>query len=387
MPVRRICVVTGTRAEYGILSGLLRKLQKDPQFELQLLVTGAHLAPEFGLTISQIEKDGFSVTKKIEMLLSSDSNVGTVKSMGLGLIGYADALEDIKPHIVLMLGDRYEIFAVATAAMILKIPIVHLHGGEITQGAFDESLRHAITKMSHLHFTSTEVYRRRVIQLGEDPQRVFNVGALGVENIHHLKPMTKQELSESLQLELKNKIILVTFHPVTLENQTAASQLQEVFEGLKEFLDYQVIFTLPNADPEGRGLMEQIKCYAEENPSRVSYFASLGARRYLSLLSICNVVLGNSSSGIIETPSFKVPTVNIGNRQGGRVKAQSVIDCLPYKASIVEAINLALSKKFKEICLQVKNPYEQADTTEQIIGVLKNYPFENGTEKVFYDFK
>ena len=317
----KICVVTGSRAEYGLLSRLMQMIQEDSGLKLQVIATNMHLSPEFGLTYQEIEKDGFFINKKVEMLLSSDTANGTAKSVGLATIGFADAYEDLKPDLLLVLGDRYEILSAVTTALFYKIPVAHLHGGEITEGAYDDAIRHAITKMSHLHFTSTEEYRKRVIQLGENPERVFNVGAIGIDNIKHLKLLSRDVLERELQFLLKEQTILVTYHPVTLDENDTRMQFQCLLNVLNDRQDIRIIFTLPNSDTGGRVIIPMIQDFVKCNKDRAIAFASLGSLRYLSVLRCVSAVVGNSSSGIIEAPSFGIPTLNIGNRQKGRIVA------------------------------------------------------------------
>lgn len=385
--MRKICIVTGSRAEYGLLSRLMRLIQEDHDLKLQVIATNMHLSPEFGLTYKEIEKDGFKIDKKVEMLLSSDTPNGTTKSVGLAIIGFADAYKDLKPDLLLVLGDRYEILAAVTAALFYKIPVVHLHGGEITEGAYDDAIRHAITKMSHIHFTSTEEYRNRVIQLGEDPNRVFNVGAIGIDNIMHLKLLSKQELEQNLNLHILGKSVLVTFHPVTLENNSARDQIDNLLQALKSFEDLQIIFTLPNSDTDSRIIRQMIIQFVEENNKRSSVFVSLGQLKYLSTLQYVSAVIGNSSSGIIEVPSFNIPTLNIGNRQRGRIKSKTVIDCDPTIESIKEGLLLVLSSNFKDCCRNCLNPYQKNDTADEILSVIKNFNLEKLIQKRFYNFK
>lgn len=385
--MRKICIVTGSRAEYGLLSGLMKAIQQDTKLQLQIIATNMHLSPEFGLTYKEIEQDGFKIDKKVQMLLSGDTSNATTKSVGLATIGFADAYEDLQPDLVVVLGDRYEILAAVTAALFFKIPVAHLHGGEITEGAYDDCIRHAITKMSHLHFTSTEAYRQRVIQLGEQPERVFYVGAIGIENIKHTSFLSKQELEESIHFSLGDKSLLVTYHPVTLENHTAASQCQNLLNALNEFPEYKVIFTLPNSDTDGRILIQMIQEYASKNSERCMSIPSLGLKRYLSALKYVNAVVGNSSSGIIEVPSFRIPTLNIGNRQNGRIAADSVVHCGTEKQAIIEGLEKVLSSKQRDIAKKVSNPYEKENTTKRILDTIKNYPLENLVCKTFYNIK
>lgn len=382
--MRKICVVTGSRAEYGLLSGLMHAIQEDSELELQIIATNMHLSPEFGLTYRDIEADGFYINKKVVMLLSSDTANATAKSVGLGFIGFADAYEDLKPDMIVVLGDRYEIVSAVSTALFYKIPVAHLHGGEITEGAYDDCIRHAITKMSHLHFTSTEEYRRRVIQLGEHPDRVFNVGAPGIENIKKVPLMSREELEASLDgFTFGDKCLLVTYHPVTLENATAAEQIQNLLSALDELPDYKVVFTLPNSDTDGRVIIRLINEYAAKHPERVVAYPSLGLRRYLSALKYVKAVVGNSSSGIIEVPSFGIPTLNIGNRQKGRLAADSVVNCGTCKEDIIVGLNKILISEFT--FSDMKNPYEGKNTTVDIFNVVKTYPLEKLTQKHFYD--
>jgi GDP/UDP-N,N'-diacetylbacillosamine 2-epimerase (hydrolysing) len=383
---RKICIVTGTRAEYCLLYWLMKKIQEDSELELQIIATGMHLSPEFGLTYRQIEKDGFKIDKKIEMLLSSDTPIGITKSMGLGMISFAEAYADLKSDIVVVLGDRFEIFSAASAAMIARIPIAHLHGGETTEGAFDEAIRHSITKMSHLHFTAAEEYKRRIVQLGEDPARVFNVGGLGIDNIRKLKLMSREEFEDSISFKLDLKNLLVTFHPVTLEHATAGGQFKNLLNALDELQDTKFIFTKPNADTEGRLIVKLIDDYVSRNSHNATAFVSLGQLRYLSALKFVDACVGNSSSGLAEAPTFKIGTINIGDRQRGRLKADSVIDCKPNKDSIVSAIKNLYSKEFQDKLKDVKNPYGDGGAAEKIKEVLKGDDLTDILKKKFYNF-
>ena len=382
--MKKICVVTGTRAEYGLLRWVMEGIRQSTDLALQLVVTGAHLAPEFGLTYREIEADGFVIDRKVELLLSSDTRVGVTKSMGLGMIGFADAFADLTPDLVLVLGDRYEIFAAASAATIAGIPIAHLHGGETTEGAFDEAMRHAITKMSHLHFVAAETYRRRVIQLGEDPERVLLVGGLGIDNILKLKLLDRAQLEASLDFKFGARNLLVTFHPVTLEHGTAAAQMKELLAALHEFKDVHLIITMPNADPEGRTLFDLVEEFVAQHPHARAY-SSLGQLRYLSCMAQVDGVVGNSSSGLAEAPSFKKGTLNIGDRQRGRLKAASVIDCEPTRKSITEALDRLYSKSFQETLGQVRNPYGEGGASEKVVNALRTFMIQKRLKKVFYD--
>lgn len=383
---RKICVITGTRAEYGLLYWLIKEIEADKEFQLQLIVTGMHLSHEFGLTYKEIEKE-FKIDKKIEMLLSSDTSIGISKSMGLAQISFCEAFEELKPDILIVLGDRYEIFSATSAAMIAKIPIAHLHGGETTEGAFDESIRHSITKMSHLHFTATEEYRNRVIQLGEHPSRVFNVGGMGIENIKRMKLLSKEEFENSIDFKLNKKNILITFHPVTLENSTAQEQFQKLLEVIDELEDTNIIFTKANSDTDGRIINQMIDDYVAKNFHKSVGFNSLGQLRYLSALQYVDAMVGNSSSGLLEAPSFKIGTINIGDRQKGRIKADSVIDCSTNKIDIEKAFEKLYSKEFQNSLLNVQNPYGDGCASKKIIEVLKNVDLKNILKKSFYDIK
>ncbi len=383
---RKICVVTGTRAEYGLLYWLMKEIEADKELELQLIATGMHLSPEFGLTYKEIEKE-FSVNKKIEMLLSSDTAIGISKSMGLAQISFSEAYEELKPDVLIVLGDRYEIFSATTAAMIARIPIAHLHGGETTEGAFDESIRHSITKMSHLHFTATQEYKNRVIQLGEDPSRVFNVGGMGIENIKRLKLISKDEFEKSIEFNLNIKNILVTFHPVTLEKSTAKNQFQELLDAIDELKDTNIIFTKSNSDTDGRVINKMIDEYVTKNSNKSIVFTSLGQLRYLSALQYVDAVVGNSSSGLAEAPSFKIGTINIGDRQKGRIKASSLIDCEPNKGSILQAFDRLYSKEFQETLRTTINPYGDGCASTKIVETLKSVDLKNILKKSFYDLK
>ena len=384
--MKKICVVTGTRAEYGLLYWLMKEIESDKDLELQLIVTGMHLSPEFGLTYKEIEKE-FKIDKKIEMLLSSDTSIGISKSMGLAQISFAEAYDELKPDMVIVLGDRYEIFSATSAAMIAKIPIAHLHGGETTEGAFDESIRHSITKMSHLHFTATDEYKNRVIQLGEHPNRVFNVGGMGIENIKKLKLLSKEEFEKSIDFRLNEKNILVTFHPVTLEKSTAKEQFQELLDAIDELKDTNIIFTKANSDTDGRVINQMIDEYVAKNFHKSIGFSSLGQLRYLSALQFVDAMVGNSSSGLTEAPSFKIGTINIGDRQKGRIKAESVIDCLPNKKSIEEAFDKLYSIEFQSILLNIKNLYGDGCASKKIVKELKKVDLQNILKKSFYDLK
>lgn len=380
---KKVAVFTGTRAEYGLLFWLLKDIQSDPDLTLQLLVSGMHLSPEFGDTYKQIEKDGFKIDEKIEILLSSDSPVGTAKSMGLGVLGFADALSRLAPDVLVILGDRFEALAAAQTSMILRIPIIHLHGGEITEGAYDDAIRHAITKLSYLHGTSTDEYRNRVIQLGESPERVKNVGAIGLDHLNRGSFMTISELSESLNFDLTRPYFVVTYHPVTLGDESPEDSFQALLDALDEYPNHQIILTYPNADDGGRRIIPMLEAYAAKQPNRVLAIPSLGQIRYLSSVKHAVAVIGNSSSGIIEVPAFDVPTVNIGSRQKGRLAAKSVLNCEPSLTSITEAISDAVKRNYKLDGETIINPYGQGNTSGQVIEMLKSLHFERS--KAFHD--
>jgi GDP/UDP-N,N'-diacetylbacillosamine 2-epimerase (hydrolysing) len=381
---KKICVVTGSRADYGLLRPVLREISAATDLKLQVIATGMHLAPEFSLTFREIEADGFVIDRKVEMQLSSDSPSAITKSMGLGMIGFSDALQELSPDLLLVLGDRFEIFPAVAAALIACVPVAHLHGGETTEGAFDEAIRHSITKMSHLHFVAAEEYRQRVIRMGEHPDRVFRVGGLGVDNIRQLKLLGRAELEKSLGFSLGKKNLLVTFHPVTLEPDSTARQMEELLAALASLTDTTLLFTMPNADTEGRRLMSMIEAFAASHPNAY-VFASMGVVRYLSCMQWVDGVVGNSSSGLAEAPSFRVGTVNIGDRQRGRLKAASVIDCEPERAQISAAIRRLYAPDFRALLPQVVNPYGDGGASPKIIEAIRACSLESLLKKTFYD--
>ena len=387
--MKRIGIMTGTRAEYGLLKPLMQEINKDNDLELYLIVSGMHLSPEFGMTYQEIEEDGFEINAKVEMLLSSDSPAGISKSIGLGVIGFADEFQRADLDMLILLGDRYEALSAAICAMVMRIPIAHLHGGELTEGAIDEGIRHSITKMSYLHFTSTEQYRNRVIQLGENPERVFYVGALGVENIKKINLMTKEELEKSIHFEIDENTVVVTYHPVTLENNTVEEQFLNLLKVLDRNPKIRMIFTKANADTNGRIVNDLIDKYAAKNSERACAFMSLGQKRYLSALKYCRIVIGNSSSGIIEAPSFGKPIINIGDRQKGRICADSVINCGYTQQEIQQAMETALTEEFENKARNCRNPYEKENTAANIISVIKDYLLNDKIKlkKGFYDIK
>jgi len=381
----KVTVFTGTRAEYGLLYWLIKDINEDKMLTLQLLVSGSHLSPEFGLTYNQILDDGFHIDEKVEMLVSSDTPTGTAKSMGLAVLGYADALNRLSSDLIVILGDRYEALAAAQTAMIMGIPIVHLHGGELSEGANDDAIRHAITKLSNLHATSTEVHRKRVIQLGESPDRVVNVGAMGLDYLQRGDFLTRSGLSASLKFALNKPFFVVTYHPVTLGDEDPVASFKALLEALEHFHSHQVIITYPNADDGGREIIPLIESYASSNSGRVLAIPSLGQMRYLSAVKYADVVIGNSSSGVIEVPSFNVPTVNIGVRQQGRLAAKSVLHCSATVDGILDAIALAVSRNYKKEDEKILNPYGQGNASIKVIEMIKSFDFSR--MKVFYDLE
>ncbi len=385
--MRKICVITGTRAEFGLLSGLMRLIQQSELTTLQVVATNMHLSERYGNTYQEIEESGFSIDYKVPMLDESgtDDSTATLKAMSRALVGFADAYNVLQPDLVVVLGDRYEILAAVEAALIKQIPVAHLHGGELTFGAYDDAIRHSITKMSHLHFTSTEEYRKRVIQLGEQPERVFYVGALGVENIKRVPLMSKDEIEHDLQFKITNSTILVTYHPVTLSGSNPSDDINALFEALDEHPELHVIFTMPNSDTGGQVIAEAIEQYATQHTNRMRAYKSLGMRRYLSVMKYCTAVVGNSSSGILETPSFHIPTLNIGSRQDGRLAAESVYNCGTSKETISAGLTHVLSSEFRAQAAKAKNPYEKEGTAQAIFDVLSTYPMDGIIKKEFYN--
>ena len=378
--MKRICVVTGTRAEYGLLFQLMKKIQADDELQLQIIASGMHLSPEFGLTYQQIEADGFRIDKKVEILLSSDTAVGISKTIGLAHISFAEAIDDLAPDLIIVLGDRTEIFALANVALIAGIPIAHIHGGELTEGAYDDAIRHSITKMSHMHFVSTEEYRKRVIQLGEQPSTVYNVGAPGLDNIRLMNLLSKDEFEISIERKLLKKNLLITFHPVTLEDSSAEVQFQSLLTALDKLENTLLIFTKPNSDKDGRVIIKMIDDYVAQNTEKSIAFISLGQLRYLSALQYVDAVVGNSSSGIIEVPSFGIPTINIGDRQKGRIAADSVLHC---GTSTDEIFSLIQSLRSYS-CVKINNPYGDGKAADRILDVIKSS--ENiSLKKQFYN--
>ncbi|MEY8759790.1 UDP-N-acetylglucosamine 2-epimerase [Chryseobacterium tongliaoense] len=383
--MRKLCVVTATRAEYGLLKPLMNAINANQEFKLQLLVTGAHLSPEFGSTYALIEQEGFYINEKVEMLLSADTGSSIVKSMGLGMIGYADAFSRLNPDAIIILGDRYEMLAVASSASTMKIPIIHLHGGEITEGAYDDSFRHAITKLSHLHFASTESHRERIIQLGEQPQNVFNVGAIGIDNIVNLPLLSKEALEQDLGIRFAKYNYQVTFHPETLADLSAEEQFKVLLQAIKNQKESFFVFTKSNADTNGRVINRMIDEFVTENPHIAKAFTSLGSLKFLSLLKQSNAIIGNSSSGIVEAPSFHIFTINIGDRQKGRTQAKTIINCAVDQLQIEEAIDRTQNETFMQSIKNLQNPYGNGDTTNKIMKVIESTDFSKLLIKKFHD--
>lgn len=385
---RKICVVTATRAEYGPLKALLEDIKNDSELELQIISTGTHLSPEYGLTNQQILNDGFLINKKIEILLSSDTAVGVSKSMGLAQISFAEAFEELKPDILLVLGDRYELIPIVSAANVSLIPVAHISGGEVTEGAIDELIRHAVTKLSHLHFTAMNEYSQRVIQMGEQPERVFTVGEIGLDNLLRMKLMSRDEFEESIGRQLNKKNILFTYHPVTTQDiYEVERDFNQILLGLEQLRDTLIIFTKANADVGGRLINKMIDEYVEKHSDRAIAFTSLGQLRYLSALQYVDAVVGNSSSGIVEAPSFKVATINIGDRQRGRVKAQSTLDIGVDAAELVSALQTINTSEFQARLAKVINPYGQGNSSRKVVDILKKIDLKMLKTKRFYDIK
>jgi GDP/UDP-N,N'-diacetylbacillosamine 2-epimerase (hydrolysing) len=382
----KVLVITGSRAEYGLLKSLIKEIRHDSYFELSILATGSHLSPEFGLTKQEIINDGNKIHHEVEMLLSSDSKASVAKSMGLGLIGFSDVFKKFQPDAVIVLGDRYEIFSACAAALVFEIPIIHIHGGEVTEGSLDDAFRHSITKMANLHFVATKEYRNRVIQLGENPDSVINVGGLGVDAINRTELLSRDQLTKNLNLDFKDFSVLVTYHPSIGEDISDSQQIEELLNAMAKLSDTTIIFTLPNADQGGRAYAERIKEFTASNPNSY-YFSSLGQTNYLSVMSQVDIVIGNSSSGLLEAPTFKKPTVNIGRRQNGRLTAESVINCLPKSKDILHSIKLAKSDEFLSKLSSVKNPYGEGGSAKKIISILKKNKAKKilSVKKRFFD--
>ncbi len=381
---RKICIVTGSRAEYGLLKSVIKLVDKSSELELQLVVTGMHLSSEYGFTINEILNDNFHINKKLETLISSDTPVGVSKSIGLGVLGFSETLEELNPDLIVILGDRYEILAIAICALISRIPIAHISGGEVTEGAIDESIRHSITKMSSIHFVAAEEYKRRVIQLGEDKNKVFNVGGLGAKVDNKSDLFTKKYLENDLNFKFKSKNIVITFHPETLDLNSTEYQIENLLFSLEYFDNIGLIFTMPNSDNRGKIIDSKIQKFCFKNKNSI-YVKSLGQKKYYSCLNIVDGVVGNSSSGICEAPSFKIGTVNIGDRQKGRLRCESVVDVNNNEKEITDAIKLIISEKFKSDIKNVLNPYQVKNTPENIVRILEEINLDGITKKKFFD--
>lgn len=383
---RKVCVVTGSRSEYGLLRWVMQGIKDEPTLTLQIIATGMHLSPRFGNTYREIEGDGFVIDRKVEILTEDDTPVGIAKSMGNGMIGFADALNELCPDLIVVLGDRFEIFSAVAAALVAQIPVAHIHGGELTEGNFDDSLRHSITKMSHLHFVAAEEYRNRVIQLGESPDRVFNVGGLGVDNITRIDLISRDELEQELKFAFQKQNLLVTFHPVTLDQDSGIEQMIEILNALDSFPEIGLIFTMPNADTGGRWITDLIENYVESHSNAVS-FMSLGAKRYLSVMACVDGVIGNSSSGLLEAPSLRVGTVNVGDRQRGRIQAESVISCEPTLLAIQDALIELLSMEFQGKVQKVVSPFGEGGASSKIVHHVMKANLIDINVKKFIDLK
>jgi GDP/UDP-N,N'-diacetylbacillosamine 2-epimerase (hydrolysing) len=380
----KISIITGSRADYGLLYWVIKRMNEDDFFDLSIIVTGMHLSEKYGSTYKEIENDNFKINYKVKMLSESDSPRDIAKSIAKGVDKFSDILEKIKPDFILILGDRYEIYSAAIAAMCLRTPIVHCHGGELTEGMIDESIRHSISKMSHIHFTSTEEYRKRVIQLGENPKSVINCGALGIENINNLKLYPKRELEKKIGVRLNSKNILVTYHPVTLEKGSSDKAFKELLICLNSIKDSTIVFTYSNSDIDGEVINSMIDEYVSHNSNSVA-FISMGQKLYLSTLKNFDLIIGNSSSGIIEAPSFRIPTINIGDRQKGRIKSKSVISCMPNQKEINQSIKTAFSEKFIKKIEKIKNPYDNGNSSQTIINKIKRIKISGILKKEFYN--
>ena len=387
--MKKICVITTSRADYGLLYHLIQQIYSSSRLELQLIVSGSHLSSQHGMTVSQIREDGFLIDAEVPIIQDTDTVLDISRAFSLGVTGFAQAYERLSPDIVLLLGDRYEILAAAISATIANIPIIHLHGGEVTEGAYDDAFRHSITKMAAVHFVAAQPYMDRVIQLGENPKDVHCVGGLGVDSLKKISLLNKKQLAKELNIELKEKLLLVTFHPVTLEKSQNQGQITALLSALcyiAEDINYDstIIFTMPNADTEGSNLAVQIQAFVQKYKN-AHFFASLGQQKYYSCLNHFDIVIGNSSSGLLEAPSFKIPTINIGSRQEGRLKAKSVIDCEPSTNEILNAINLSLSKGFRHQIKDTKNPYGEGGATDKIMKILETIDITEIQSKKFYD--
>ncbi len=387
MKNRKICIITGSRAEYGLLKPLIHILNIDSEIDLKIVATGMHLDKKFGLTFKDIENDGFHIYRKCDILPKTNSQSFVHESIGKGIIKFSDIFLEMKPDIVVVLGDRFEIFAASIAAYFLKIPIAHIHGGETTEGAFDEGIRHSITKMSHFHFVAAEEYKNRVIQLGEDPARVFMSGALFVDTIKNTKLLSRNEIEKTMNINFKEKNILLTYHPVTLANNSSQNSFKALLSVLNERADINIIFTGPNADPGSDIILKMIKDFIKKNKNRSVFFTSMGHLKYLSCLQFVDAMVGNSSSGITEAPALSIPTINIGDRQKGRIQTPSIINCEPTLSSINSAFELLYSTKFQSNLVDIFNPYGGGEAGKKIANKLKDIKLPKNIKKTFFDLK
>ncbi len=382
--MKKIAVVTSSRAEYGLLRNLLFLIKKSDEFELKLIVTGTHLSEKYGFTIREILEDKLEIYKKINLNLISDSPHSLSSSISIGIKKFAKVFEIFHPDLLIVLGDRFEILCPVIPACLENIPIAHIHGGETTEGAFDEAVRHSVTKFSSLHFVASEIYRKRVIQLGENPSRVFNVGGLGVDAIGTIKLLSKKEIQQKLKINLCLKSLIITYHSATLQRETTQEDISELLLSLEKLKDTTLIITLPNSDPDNYKIISSLRSFANKNKN-VYLFKSLGQLNYYSLLAIVDGVVGNSSSGLLEVPSFKKGTINIGDRQKGRLKAKSIIDCNSNSDSITKAISFLYSEEFQKELQNVKNPYGKGGASQNIFNILKKMSLRNLIQKKFYD--
>lgn len=383
--MRKICVITTNRAEYGLLYWLMKGISSYPGFQLQVVVTGAHLSPEFGSTIDRIREDGFKVDRSFDLELFGDKVLDITHSLALAIEGFGASFQTLKPDLIVILGDRFEILGAATAALIANIPVAHLHGGELSEGAIDDAIRHSVTKLSHLHFAAAEPYRNRIIQMGEQPDRVFQVGGLGIDNINKISLLSRVELEKSIGFNLNKHNLLITYHPETLDPGKAGEQVAVLLTALDRLPDTHLIFTMPNADTGHRIIVDKIQAFVLSRENRSILIPSMGQLNYLSTMKLVDAVVGNSSSGIIEAPSFRIGTINIGKRQDGRLRAGSVIDCEPTEAAIAKAFTKLYSPAFQKKLKTVENPYGTGGATEKIISVLKKTNFTNLIFKRFHD--
>ncbi|MGD9838226.1 MAG: UDP-N-acetylglucosamine 2-epimerase [Afipia sp.] len=382
---RRICIFTGARSDFGLLQPLIRAVMQDELLELQLVVTGSHLAADFGLSVQEIEKAGIPIARKVDILGTSDSPADVARSAGRGVVGFADALEELNPNIVAVLGDRYEALAAAFSSVILGIPVAHLHGGEVTEGSSDDSFRHAITKLASLHFVAAEPYRARVVQMGENPERVFLVGGLGVDAMARLPLLSRDEVEQRINFHIDSRTVLATIHPATAGAADSGFECDEMLAALEEERDLRIVFTLANADAGGREVNEKIRAFVDRHPDRSICFPSLGSQLYFSCLQFVKGLIGNSSSGLLEAPSFHIGTINIGDRQKGRLRSASVIDCAVDRQLIRDALSRLFSADFQKSVSSAVNPYGRGGATPEVLKILKSVDLSKLRAKSFHD--